>query len=466
MVKQKKKINQNFLIFIITVFVFLTVFFTVQLVRFFEKPIDTVLIRKGEIIKYDEVTGYIIRNEELIDISSFDGIPKSEVEDATRVAKGAPVIKYVSRSEEKIIENIKKLDEKIDVAKESQQTILNSDVKILVSEIENNIYSQIKNNTSLDEIKQNKKRLNEKITKKAQIVGELSPVGSELKGLIEQRMKYETELNNSEKALLSPKAGLISYRIDGFENILTYDSISLLTSAQLDDLKISLDQVIPVDTKNVKIVNNFECYIAVPMELDESENVVLDGSVYLRFTDKDDLIPAKIEYISKEEDKTLVVFKINSNVEELTKYRKVTLDVVWWRASGLKVNKKVLFNTKLEVLANQENQEVSGEENDISGETNTTNFDTTKIIEIPTIKIKKAYSEADVFVKVISETDDFIIIDNYKDTELEMMGVTSEFLENRKTLKMFDEAVVMDFANEKNVTISEEIKKLDNNSKN
>ena len=111
MAKQKRKINQNFLIFMITVLVFITVFFVVQIIRFFEKPINTVLIKKGELINYEEVTGYIIRNEELIDISSYDGIMKSEVEDATRVSKGSPIIKYVSKSEEQLIEKIKKLDE-------------------------------------------------------------------------------------------------------------------------------------------------------------------------------------------------------------------------------------------------------------------------------------------------------------------------------------------------------------------
>ena len=74
MAKQKRKINQNFLIFVITVLVFITVFFVVQIVQFFEKPINTVLIKKGELINYEEVTGCIIRNEELIDISSYDGI--------------------------------------------------------------------------------------------------------------------------------------------------------------------------------------------------------------------------------------------------------------------------------------------------------------------------------------------------------------------------------------------------------
>ena len=39
-------------------------------------------------------------------------------------------------------------------------------------------------------------------SKKAKIVGELSPAGSELKNLISQRAEYEKELNDSERTLL------------------------------------------------------------------------------------------------------------------------------------------------------------------------------------------------------------------------------------------------------------------------
>ena len=467
MAKQKIKVNKKRLV-LFYILVFLAIYFIVSIVRLFEKPVDTVLIKKGELINYEEVVGYIIRDEELLDLSNYDGIVKSEVQDATRVSKGSSILKYVSKSEEQLMEKINKLNDKIEVAKENQQTIFSNDVKIIDSEIENNIYSQLKNNTSLDIVKENKKYLNEKIYKKAKIVGELSPAGSELKNLINERAEYEKQLNDAEKSLIAPAAGLVSYRIDGFENILTYDSISLLTSEKLAELKISLDQTIPVDTKNIKIIDNFKCYIAVPMESEDAKNAMLNDTVYLRFSNSDDsLIASQVEYISNEEDCTLIVFKINSNVEELTKYRKISMDVVWWRSTGLKVNKEVLFDTELEVVVSGEeaieneisiasvseiadDATVSG---DISGvieapEDILNNIVKTKIIKIPTIKIRKAYSEENVFVKILKETDEFVIIDNFKDAELLEMGVDESLISNRRTIKMFDEAVMVEKSEE------------------
>lgn len=467
MAKQKMKVNKKRLV-LFYILVFLAIYFIVSIVRLFEKPVDTVLIKKGELINYEEVVGYIIRDEELLDLSNYDGIVKSEVQDATRVSKGSSILKYVSKSEEQLMEKINKLNDKIEVAKENQQTIFSNDVKIIDSEIENNIYSQLKNNTSLDIVKENKKYLNEKIYKKAKIVGELSPAGSELKNLINERAEYEKQLNDAEKSLIAPAAGLVSYRIDGFENILTYDSISLLTSEKLAELKISLDQTIPVDTKNIKIIDNFKCYIAVPMESEDAKNAMLNDTVYLRFSNSDDsLIASQVEYISNEEDCTLIVFKINSNVEELTKYRKISMDVVWWRSTGLKVNKEVLFDTELEVVVSGEDaieneistasaSEIADDatvSGDISGvieapENVLNNTVKTKIIKIPTIKIRKAYSEENVFVKILKETDEFVIIDNFKDAELLEMGVDESLISNRRTIKMFDEAVMVEKSEE------------------
>ena len=219
--KQKTTANQNFIFVLISIFIIILAYFVVCIVRFFQKPASTVLIKKGELINYEEVVGYIIRDEEIVDTSHYDGMIKSVTDDATRVSKGSPIITYVSKSEEQIMDKIAKLDEKIDKAVESQQTIFTSDVKSLESEIESYIYTNIKENMSISSIKEYKKILNSNIEKKDKIVGELSPAGSEVKSLINQRTEYEKELNNSEKVLISPSAGLVSYRVDNFENILT-----------------------------------------------------------------------------------------------------------------------------------------------------------------------------------------------------------------------------------------------------
>ena len=49
MAKQKMKVNKKRLV-LFYILVFLAIYFIVSIVRLFEKPVDTVLIKKGELI--------------------------------------------------------------------------------------------------------------------------------------------------------------------------------------------------------------------------------------------------------------------------------------------------------------------------------------------------------------------------------------------------------------------------------
>lgn len=444
MAKQKKKrLNQNIVLVALSIAIIGLVFFVVSLVRLFQKPASTVMIKNGELINYEEFVGYIIRDEDVVDTSSYDGIIKTAVSDAERVSKGAPIMNYVSKAEEQLMEKIAELDTKIEQAIESQQTIFTNDVKILDTEIENYIYSNLRNSNLLDSTREYKNIINEKVEKKAKIVGELSPAGSELKSLIQERTKYETELNDAEKAVYASKAGLVSYRVDGYENILTPASFSELTIDYLKSLKTTKDQVISANSNKVKLVNNFCCYIAIPLGEDGLEKITLNETTYLRFESTGDrLIPATVEYMSTEEDGILCIFKINSNVEELTKYRKVSVDVVWWRTKGLKVNEDVIHYTELQVPSGEEKVIQSGDETIIvesSGDSTVT-----KTIKIPTVTVKKAYYDTEVFVKILKSAKGFVILDNYTTEELEEMGVSQEMIDNRGTIKLYDELLVAD----------------------
>ena len=90
--KQKINKNQNLIFVAISIFIILIVYFVVSIVRLFQKPASTVLIKKGELINYEEVVGYIIRDEEIVDTSSYDGMIKSVMDDATRVSKGSTIV--------------------------------------------------------------------------------------------------------------------------------------------------------------------------------------------------------------------------------------------------------------------------------------------------------------------------------------------------------------------------------------
>lgn len=413
---QKKK--NNILFVLISVIIIVVILLTINAIKLFLKPTETVIVKNGELIKYEEVIGYIVRDETIIDTEDFDGVMKLEIEDANRIAKNGVVAKYVSKSEESLMKKIDELDDEIQEAMKNQQTIYSSDAKAIDATIQVQLYDDIRNCNNINLINENKSKLNNNIKKKAQIVGELSPAGSKVKELINQRNEYEKRINDSQKELKSPRAGLVSYRVDGFEEQLAKNKISDLNSDMLNSLKLNVNQVMPQTDDKIKIINNFECYIVMFMNSEESKTAKLNDKLYLRFENTGDrLIPATIEYIAEENEGRLITAKIETNIEELTKYRKINLDVVWWSYSGLKLHKSLLSK---QTIINP------------SGDS----------IELNYVTIKKNSVNDIAYVKIIKEFGDYVIVDNYTNAEYIALGFTQENIEKFVTLKMYNEVIV------------------------
>lgn len=412
--------RQTIIQIVVSIIVILFIYAIIQLVIFLKKPTNLTLVKNGTIIEYEEVTGYVIRDEELIDTSKYTGIPELVVQDGERVSKNGTVISYVSREEEKIVNKITELDSKIQDAMESRQEIYTADVKNLDSTIQTNIYDAIKHKSDVYEAKEYKTTINNSVEKKAKIVGELSPSGSKIKELINERLNYEIELNKSKQDLKSNMAGLVSYRVDNYENILTPNSFSSLSISKLDKMKFGTDQIIPLSNDKAKVINNFVCYIAVPMKTEKSKELSLNSTVKLKFDNMyDEYVKSTVEYISDEENgERLVIFKITTNVEELSKYRKITFDVVWWSENGLKVpNSAITYETITDAIGKE-------------------------IATLPTVTVIESTYEEKTWVKVIKSTSKFSIIENYKDAELIEMGIDEDTVKNRNEIRMYDQVIV------------------------
>ncbi|MBQ9267149.1 MAG: hypothetical protein IJ217_02560 [Clostridia bacterium] len=420
MANKKNQYQQNIALVVLSIIIILVVLFVIKTISLLRKPTLTTIVKNGELIKYEEVTGYVIRKEEVVDTSTYSGIINTAISDGYRVAKNGTISAYVSNTEKNLVKKISELDDKIQEVMNSQQTTLPNDVKVLDTSIKANLYNAVKNKEDVYMVSEYKSAINQSIQKKAKIVGELSPSGSKLKELIDERLKYEAELNNSKQVLKAPVAGLVSYRVDGYENILTPNSLSSISIKELEKIKINVGQIIPIDTSKVKIIDNFSCFIAIPMSSEESKDTKLNDKIKLRFDNTgDELIQGTVEYISEEDSQRLIVVEITSNIEELSKYRKINLDVVWWRDAGLKVPDNAIKFTSV------------------------TNSETGMVIEnIPTVTIQKSSYTETAWVKIIRQANDFSIIENYTDDELLEMGLSEEQVSNRQTIKLYSDVVL------------------------
>lgn len=406
MKKNKKGININHVLIAIIV-IALIIYAIYSIVNLAVKPTDSFFVENGKISFEESVYGYIIRDETVIKGENYkNGISQIKAE-GEKVAKSEPIYRYYTKNEEELIQKINNLDIKISEAMEKEKNIYTADIKNLENQIYKKIY-EVSNINDIQKIKEYKSELNSIVTKKAKIAGEYSPSGSYLKQLIEERSKYENELNNGSEYIKAVRSGVVSYRVDGLEETLTTSSLASLNKDMLENLKLKTGQIVPTSDESGKIVDNFYCYIACVLKNEniEAADVKVGSNLKIRLSNSKE-VTANVEYISGENnDESLVILKIEKYVEELINYRKISLDILWWSETGLKVPNEAI------------------------------KYETDNLAYV--VRKRVGYTD-DIYIKILKQSDKYSIIENYTYKELEEKGLSEEKLKNRKTISLYDE---------------------------
>ena len=325
-----------------------------------------------------------------------------------KVAKGDSVFRYYSNNEDDLINKISDLDEQINKAlEENESIVVSSDMLSLERQIENTL-NVMYNTNEIRKLDEYLKKIESYVTKKAEIAGERSPSGSLVKNLIQKRTNLEAELNTSSKIINAPISGIVSYRVDGLEEILKIDDFSNLNKKTLDGYNLKTGSVIPQTSKKGKVVNNFVCYIAAPINTEKADSAKIGDKVVLRLSNSKE-VEATIFNIVNDTNGKILIFEIKDKIGELIEYRKISFDIVWWKYSGYKISNAAIFT----------------DNNDLS------------YIE----RNKAGYSEK-VFVKILRQNDTYSIVQNYTDEELEELGISTEEISQRSQLKLHDEIIL------------------------
>lgn len=405
---QKKKVKLNIKIALAAIILLIFVIcFTYSIISLFINPTDTFMIDNGEISSYEEAVGYIIRDEKLFQGENYkNGISQIKTE-GQRVAKGDPIFRYFTNNEESLNKKIAELDVQIQDAIAQNSNIYSSDIASIDKQIEENLRNipTVNKKTDLLELK---KRINNALTKKAKLTGEQSPAGSYINELVTQRSKYEEKLNSGSEYINATVSGVVSYKVDGLEDKLTVNNIDKLTEKYLSGLKLKTGEMTPSSNESGKIVNNYYCYIATILKSDEAKKAEVNDTVNIHLTTGDE-IKATIEYISEQENENkLIVLKIKDCVEKLINYRKISFEIVWWSAKGLRVPNSSIIEE-----------------------------DGKKSI----VRKRIGYTDK-ILVKVLKSTEDYSIIENYTSMELKELGYTNKEIENMKNISLYDEILL------------------------
>lgn len=406
--KRKRQFNKKMIIYFVIFLVVLYLIYTIYLLV--KQPTDIFTLEEGTLYSEETDIGYIIRDEVVIQGENYkNGMEKIKAE-GEKVAVNEAVFRYYTRNEDTLKEKIAELDTKIQEAMASETNVIPAaDIRSLETQIDEKLLeiSSINDTTKLEEYK---KEINELITKKANIAGDLSPQGSYLKELIEERRNYENELNSGAEYINSSKSGVVSYKVDGLEEVLkpTEECLSTLSKEYLEQLDLQTGKTIPTSEECGKIIDNTYCYIATISNTEEAKNAKVNDSINVRLPSGEE-VSAEIIYTLQEDSGDMVlVLRIEKGVEELINYRKISFDLIWWSETGLKIPNQAIVK-----------------EDDLAY----------------VVRNRAGYLNK-ILVKVKREGEKYSIVEAYNTEELQELGFTSEEIMSYKKINLYDEVVL------------------------
>ena len=397
---QKKKV----IIYIGFIVILLYIAYAIYLLV--KQPTTVFTIEEGKLYHEETDIGYVIRDEKVVKGENYKNGMMQIKSEGEKAAKNENIFRYYSTNEEALKQKIENLDNKIQEVM-LNDTLFSSDMKLIENQIDEKVedINQITDSTRLMEYK---KEISNLVTKKAQIAGSLSPKGSYLNQLIEERKGYENQLNSGAEYVTAPVSGIVSYKVDGLEEMLTPDNFSSLSKEYLESLDLKTGKLVATSEESGKIINNFSCYIATISSSEEAKNAEVGQDVKIRLSNNVEILAEITNLIKEDEDDVVIILKIEKQIEELINYRKISFDLIWWDDSGLKVPNQAIV----------------------------------RVDDLDYVVRNRAGYLSKILVKVKKQGEKYSIVTAYTTEELKDLGFSNEQIVSYKKISLYDEILL------------------------
>lgn len=376
--KDYSNLSRNFAFIM---FLFITIYILGYFFVFLSKPvIATEVVEYGYINDVEIFNGIIVRDE-YVEKTSIDGFVDYVHSENDMVKKNALICNIKQNDEvEILIENIDEINEEILELqkKRGENSIFSQDIKEINNSITEtvNSYTYKFNDNDFSLIYDLRNYLDNEIQKRTNIWS-FENVDA-ISSLEQSKLNNETQLSEISEKIYSKESGILTFKVDGLEEILTPDSL----------LDISEEQTImnakPENaTKNVsidagedvfKIVKSNTWYVASYLPKEFSENLAVGDYVYLKIYDDsyESTTQFTIVDIDHLYENSYVVFKSEKNILNYLHLRNIQFSIEKNALKGLKIPnsaiiEKTLIKIPVDYLVYDENKAVTVSKNTIEG---------------------------------------------------------------------------------------------------
>ena len=334
----KKSLGTKLLLAFVTLGVL--AYFAVQAVRYFGDPLTTTLAYRYQVETATDLTGYVVREEAVL---PDDGGGQRQLQrtEGERVSAGGLVaLVYADQASVERQEEIRSLETQIEQLQYAREAALGAEVsQRLDAQILQNMvdYRSAVTADRLDRAEDWGAELRSLVLKRDYNASDTTDVSARIAELQAQVDSLRAQAGASVRRVTAPQAGLYSAVVDGYEAVLTPESLETLTPGKLD--RLEPDEAARSASSVGKLVLGDAWYYAA--NLDEGEAALLQDStgLKLRFAKgvSQDL-DVELVFVSEPEGgRVTAVFRGDTYLSELTLLRQQSAKVIRRTTEGIRV---------------------------------------------------------------------------------------------------------------------------------
>lgn len=364
----------------------------------------TYTIVNGNIESSEETNLYLIKKETIIEYDKNQAIT-SIVDQGNRAAKYEAIATYQNESYNDYQRQIAEIDKQIQTLVKDLPATYSTDISNIDSKIQR--YSkEIQKTTSYLKMQEYKTKLDALAYKKITILSNASPDSSAIRDLVSKRENLVKLSKTSNNTIFTSVSGIVTYKIDGNENVIPYKEAQNYNISDLDKL-ISVYDANTNSEFGIKIVDNFGAYLLVKTKSGENDQYIKQGKNYkIRISDFENLtLTANLVKNINDGKYNYSIFSIYNEIDSLVDYRKLSCEVVWNTVSGMAIPLNSIYTD--EEMGYEYVLMVYG----------------TDYVRVP--------------IKTIAKSDSIALVENVSDDEYKKYNLDSTF-----KLELYDELVI------------------------
>ena len=325
----------------------LAAYFSFQAIQYFSDPLTTTLAYNYQVEETISLSGYVVRQEQVLS-DETGGVLQIQREEGERVSVGGTVAAvYTDQASVDCQTEIETLNTRIEQLKYAQEAEVGIEAaQKLDAQISRSIldYRAALAAGRLNDAEKHGAQLRAQVLKRDYTNADTTDLAVQIQELQSQVRELKAQSAGSVRKIKAPAAGLYSSVVDGYERVLTPDSILEMTPSQLNAVKADSE----VTSSVGKLVLGKEWYYAAIMTAEDVEALqkrqAQGHELALRFAKgvERDLAVTLYEVGPEENGRCVAIFRGDTYLSQLTLLRQQSAQIISSTVEGIRVPEEAL----------------------------------------------------------------------------------------------------------------------------